>query len=467
MPFVQSSVFKEIVVDEDMKFYMESLKILTKEELPLDKQAELEATGESYQRQAHHLLREFEPFTSQYQRENSMIFQYFPLEELEIAQQCEFLKHIITEKGGEGSIGNKMISNLKKISFDLSDRRFDKLWLEEENLSPLVLNEKKINEAFRLKIKKLPQSDKEFRETKESFSEIVENYCRNTARYEDVHSLYSLSRIILEQIFQMLFYWVQENPQLSEEEKRNAYGKIEEKIDKILDSQKNIKRETPLSYPQVIVIFQTFLKHRSSMEQHKNLDQILQIEEENKPELFQEVEEKYRVKKHFKITDQKKLHVFLYEGRRKGKVYEAQRDMTYRMICLMQKERELQADCMQDVKVLFRELFISKVTTEKEYGVTANTLAKKYLKDPKSLSMDERKFLHEKINRGFFRERHSLALYHQQNRLKHKIHLSMVQSFLSYDLTEICQTLNLLFSTTLEACHNVFSENFSETEPCP
>lgn len=472
MTLVEGAVLKQYLLEGEMARLVEKRNLNSKEELDLGDMAHIEEVEEVFQRQIEHLLPEFQVFTQEYDKENDMVFQYFPMAALDVEQQCGFVKHIIKQKGQKKQgqkklVGNKLISNWKKVSYNLPDSRFDELLPLKRAVTPLTRDAEKIKRTFRGEIRKGGNSGDDAWNAKERLSKIMLKYCEKMAEYGDAYSLYALSNIAIDSLFHCVFYWIVENQTLSAEEKLRVMGKVEGNLDEILSSFPKKKSAVKVDYPQVLFIFVAFLKHRNTMEQYERLTKKLFEEEQEKPAIFQELEEKYRVKHHHKLADMKKLHVILYEGKRKGNAFPAQLDMTYAMIRGMteNKERELREDSLLDVKVIFRELFISKVTSEPERGVTANTVAKKYLEDPDSISRQEKKFLREKINRGFYRERHSLALYHQQNALKYKIYLCILQSFLRYDLEFICENLNTLFSSTMELCQKEMSQgDMTKTE---
>ncbi len=473
MALIQGSDYRDFVLEEETLRFMKKNKLKSKNGISqYDEQLIKDfVKDEGFQRKAEVLLREFKEFTPYYDRENPMIFQYFPLGQLKKKEQCLILRDIqnlkeiptVRETGEATSqrnaVGNKVFSNLKKVNFNLPDSRFDQILPKKIPESPFIAEEKSIKTLFRLQIINTPKSEME--KTKEQLCKVIENHCQLTAKNEDVFSIYSLSNIVLDGVFKSLFYWVEENLDLSEEEKADTFTKVEEKMDEILRSFGKKKLSRTMKPINALRIFWTILKVRNTMEQYRTLTTNLLTEEKYNPKLFQEVEEKYRVQCGQKLKNPNKLHVVLYEGGRKGESFPEQLEMTYQLMEKMSenKMRELHQDDILDVKVVFREVFISKLKHER--GVTPSTLGKKYIVDPSHLSMQEKKFLREKIHRGFYRERHSLTLYHQLNDLKYKIYLCIMESLLSYDVKTICATLHNVFSSVLEVCQKSVEESVS------
>lgn len=115
--------------------------------------------------------------------------------------------------------------------------------------------------------------------------------------------------------------------------------------------------------------------------------------------------------------------------------------------------RDCYHNCSQDIKVYFREIFMSKSTYK---GQKALRIARDYLKEADQDSTKPFKdqahylFFREKISRGYFREQGKLELYMQRMELQEKLDEWAIKAYLFYDYEEMLGFLERLYRYFIE-----------------
>ncbi|UJF33732.1 hypothetical protein [Paenibacillus hexagrammi] len=115
--------------------------------------------------------------------------------------------------------------------------------------------------------------------------------------------------------------------------------------------------------------------------------------------------------------------------------------------------RDCYRNCPQDIKVYFREIFMSKSAYK---GQKALRIARDYLKqadlDPTKPFKDKAHYLffREKISRGYFREQGKLELYMQRIELQEKLDEWAIKAYLFYDYKEMLGFLDRIYRYFIE-----------------
>ena len=102
-------------------------------------------------------------------------------------------------------------------------------------------------------------------------------------------------------------------------------------------------------------------------------------------------------------------------------------------------KRQCHPMCIQDIKVYFREIFMSK---QKYKGKQTVTIVRQYLSmiNKKGISPFEKEghymFFREKLNRGYFREKGLLDLYLLKINFQKALFNLLLKTYLFYDFED-------------------------------
>ena len=110
--------------------------------------------------------------------------------------------------------------------------------------------------------------------------------------------------------------------------------------------------------------FSVYVTHRSKFYEEFNIKDVLKAEMMSSPSLFGEVPREYQAKKTFIAENQLQLvQTIITEGQHIDQ-YKAKIKTTREFIDIMATYggRQCHSLCLQDLKVYFREIFISKVS---------------------------------------------------------------------------------------------------------
>lgn len=408
------------------------------------------------------LLKEFRDFQLFFQEDNTKIFQYLPLDYLTSPQQIQVLDHLMdlknkvpidTEdkmKKGNGKnvfIGNKVVHNLKKISFDLPEDRFDHMRLVPMTNNRYISKEMNIKSSNRRIIRQDPQHYYQIKDHIQTISQyIVDSHESDT--------LYPLCNIITDVVLQAVIYWVIANPHVSIQRKKQILTTMEHFLDESTRQPKIQFQEVDLS--TAIPIFVAFLKYRNRYGEHEKVSNILLEEQQDEPTLFQIVPTEFQVYKE-NSPQIPNLKQILTEGVRCDN-FEQKLSETKRIIDLFsQRGRNLSTNSLLDLKVVFRELYLSK----SKYKTTASSIIKKWETADATgeILPSQERFVNEKISRGQFREHNPIELYDLKNTIQGKIYKFHLENFLTYDLRQICKQEQIFCETMLNlAFESLFVE---------
>lgn len=404
---------------------------------------DLEDLRETLTKNTRNLLREFQNPLRTFDLDNTYIFQYFPLDALSKKEQYDFFDHLMDLKAQDSSVGNKVIHNLKKITYDLSNQRFNDLLLNDITPSPFTLAENNYKDLARSIIRY-------------NFSNVetllanLENLAKHTLLELSIHDVCTLFNIYTDSIIQSIIYWVVTMPDLTYYDKLRCLDSINTKIDSLMRDvrEMNAAPLDNLTLDTVIPLFICILKYRNRCGEHAALTDLLSNEQKTDFEFFQDVPPEYQCAKQDRVTDQN-LKLILNEGNRRCDNFESKLEQTKDIIQLLSSycNRNMSVDSVLDLKVCYRELFISK----SKYKTTALHIAKKYADTPpESIPYRDISFLSEKISRGYFREQTPIQLFDYKNFLQQKVNLLMIELFMTYDFKKVVTTGALITTSLLE-----------------
>lgn len=255
-------------------------------------------------------------------------------------------------------------------------------------------------------------------------------------------------------ILQFMVYKVIRNCNI---EDKIAIKKISDKIkelniliNKQLERQKNkwiTEKEannSQLNAEGVTSCFSMYVTHRSKFYEEYEIKQILKREMDENSSLFGTVPQKWKAPKVFiKEEDIKKVQNIITEGCSVDQ-YNKKIKVVRKFIDIMNiyGMRDNYSLCLQDLKVYFREIFISKASYKKR---KASRIVKDYLNKfeeaknngdsiPDFSKQSQYMFIREKISRGYFREVGLSNGYIEKIELEKKLYELLLKLYLFYDV---------------------------------
>ena len=227
-------------------------------------------------------------------------------------------------------------------------------------------------------------------------------------------------------------------------------------LDRLIEKQLSRKRSSwaedknnhrnGLSAEFVSSCFSVYVTHRSKFYEEFNIKDVLKAEMMRSPSLFGEVPREYQAKKTFIAENQLQLvQTIITEGQHIDQ-YKAKIKTTREFIDIMAtySGRQCYSLCLQDLKVYFREIFISKVSYKRRM---ASRIVKEYIEQvemakqegkqiPEFNKQSQYMFVREKISRGYFREKGLSKEYIEKISFERKLYDLLLKLYLFYDIQD-------------------------------
>ncbi len=446
---------KDFSVDGYVKRRLKDIEIASLAEDEYDKIIDKE---ETFRRNIRNLLKHFpEKYELNPFKFEIDVFKFFPLNHFDDESISHFLDHIFKFKGESNMVGNKLLSNLNKITVDNRElsvdgkwRNFEFFYIKEQEQSEFAAQNIANKEKYRDIIRRNPRSAKL----------ISYNFKIQIANLKKSNNLSDLSAIIdlgSDIILQMINYWVITIGDINFDKKVILVNKIEAFLsnfeNKIVEI--GIENNLKIDIADAVTIFVGFLERRNEFGEYVNIINDLMDEEKNDSEFFDAVPNAYKLNKKSRYDDVKYKEIIL-EGKYIDQ-FDKKLEYTKVAIDIFQKYGGRIADVgnLLDQKVYFREIYLSN----SKYKVKASTIIRKMLVEfKKSGNPDsydkasEYMFLREKISRGYFRETSNLELYHLKNKLQVIVYKTLITSMLCYSYERSLDLLDELIEGLTPLC---------------
>lgn len=192
--------------------------------------------------------------------------------------------------------------------------------------------------------------------------------------------------------------------------------------------------------------FSLYVTHRSKFCEEYNIKKVLLDEMHNFPLLFEDIPTEYKAEKVFIPEDEFKLvKEIITEGQHiDGYKEKIESVGTFISIMACYGGRQCSPSCLQDLKVYFREIFISKSSYRrrkasrivKEYIDQVVTAKKEGKVIPEFNKKSQYMFVREKISRGYFREKGLSKEYIEKVVLEKKLYDLMLKLYLFYNVQD-------------------------------
>lgn len=407
------------------------------------------------------------------------VYKKFPLQMFDENEISKFV-YYIREKSNERQI----ISNMKKVDVGRSFEEFVVVDERECLVSKQLLKEIPDYEPWNIRreliqnshmIKNYSDVPKIILKDLYSVNKAIKNaliWEKNIFKcmglgYTNFYYIEDYIDYVVNELNDILEYWIVNNFNMRNEIKEKYLKAIEdellelsEKIDyQVSRTQKNnaeIKEQLKLkgidydfSIEEYTRFFSSYRERENYYNEYINIYKILENEEKNNI-IFKEIESQYKTEK-FKFLDgesEQYVKSIITEGTSVDR-FKEKLGNTKEVIKLFEVHNISKAneECFQDLKVYFREIYMSK---QKYNGRQTKTIIRNYLDESKKngkVKFFEKKsdymFLLEKLNRGYCREKDILVYYHKKNMVMTQSYKTILKVYLFYDYEE---TLEIIYS---------------------
>lgn len=370
--------------------------------------------------------------------DSDSVFVGIPFECLNLMEQVKLL-HFILEEIDERQI----ISNLTKVDADkdysnieISDEKteeFTRIFFKDEmpDYEPLDIN------SLLISSRQVIRSEQDMQVLLDYLNQSNEKIIRclineSNAFYvmglhfENLDYIKAYINYVVNGILQLVVYRIILNSDIDtlailqklSAETRNLSDKIDVQLNRKREEQ---KKNDVLTASQVMQYFSAYLKHRSKLKEETEIFAKLEEEVKKATTLFDNVSEEYQAAKVILSEEEiKGAKEIITEGEIIPK-FEEKMDIVRKFIDIMRiyGGRQCYSNCLQDLKVYFREIYMSKATYKRQQ---ARKIVEDYIEKvdfalannepiPEFNKHSQYMFVREKISRGYFREKGSLPEY--------------------------------------------------------
>lgn len=366
------------------------------------------------------------------------VFIGIPFECMNLLEQVRLL-HFILEEIEERQI----ISNLSKVDADkdygnieISDEEieeFTRNFFKDEmpDYEPLDINSLLISSR---QIIRSEQDMKVLLDYLNQSNEEIIHYLINESNafyvmglhFENLDYIKAYINYVINNILQLVVYKIIPNSDIDtlailqklSEETRNFSDKIDVQLIRKREKQ---KKDDVLTASHVMRYFSAYLKHRSKLKEETEIYTELKEEAKQATSLFDNVPEEYRAAK--VILSEEEIRAakeIITEGEIIPK-YEEKMANVRKFIGIMRiyGGRQCYSNSLQDLKVYFREIYMSKAAYKRQQ---ARKIVEDYIEKvdfalankesiPEFNKHSQYMFVREKISRGYFREKGLLPEY--------------------------------------------------------
>lgn len=396
------------------------------------------------------------------------VFKGLPFYSLNLTEQVKLL-HFILEEIDERQI----INNLGKVDADkdysnieMDDEEteaFTRTFFKEEmpDYEPLDIQSMLISNRLIIRSEQDMQLLLDY--LKQSNEEIIRlltteynAFYMMGLHFENLNYVKEYIDYVINDILQLVVYRVISNPDVNtfailqelSEETRNLSDKIDFQLIRKWEKQ---KENDILTASQVLKYFSAYLKHRSKLKEETDIYSELEKEVKQTATLFGNVPEKYRADKVFLSEEEiKEAGTIITEGKSIYQ-YEQKLSTVQEFINIMNiyGGRQCYSNCLQDLKVYFREIYMSKATYKRQQ---ARKIVENYIKKvnfavankeaiPEFDKQSQYMFVREKISRGYFREKGLLVEYFGKIKFTNELYDLLLKIYWLYDFEDALEFL--------------------------
>lgn len=291
--------------------------------------------------------------------------------------------------------------------------------------------------------------------------------------FENLDYIKSYIDYVINDILQLVVYKIIPNSEIDTlailQKLSTETKKLSSEIDiQLIRKREEQKKKNDLTARRIMLYFSAYLKHRSKLKEEIEIYTKLKEEAKQVTTLFNNVPKEYQAAKVILSEEEiKGAKVIITEGENVPKFEEKMANVRMFIdIMRIYGGRQCYSNCLQDLKVYFREIYMSKVTHKRqqtrkivedyiekvEFALTNNEPI------PEFNMHSQYMFVREKISRGYFREKGLLPEYFEKVEFTNEFYnlLLKIYWFCDFeDSLELIYKVNYhllkVFSTLIEA----------------
>lgn len=374
------------------------------------------------------------------------VYQALPFDRLNEEEMCKLLYHLLYQISER-----EIIANMHKSDINRDYSQFimpsTKDWTsEEEGLTDVKIKE--IMYRNRVLIRNVDDADrveviKELRSTNELIRRMLSliQSLRCFENYLDYVADGVMQWINYKVVAKMSFEDAKVTLQRFMDKIEDLSDLVDRQIERWREKQKSSGK---LTAEETCGVFSSFLANKGEFDEYSKVINILikEVERDNKKckstRIFGPISEQYIVLKE-PVSEEKieQAGSIITEGKKVFN-YSIKLQQTQEAIEIFRVygNRECHPNSLQDIKVYFRELFMSK---EGYRGRQAMSIIRDYLDQVKQYDVRafdnaaHYMFIREKISRGYFREKGKLELYILKAKFQEKLDETLLKLYQFYD----------------------------------
>lgn len=422
-------------------------------------------------------------------REEKSIFFDFPFDYMLEEEQLLFLNYLMTVLPER-----QIMANMEKIDVDRDFTKF--VYQSEESkeitnctlknelydYSPICLNGEYWNSRIIIRSPEYSIHDV-LQYLQQTNVSIVDNYMLEKTLFRvsgigicNYGYIKDFIDYVVNVILQMMVYKVINNGNIKT---LDVIGDLIVKVDEMNDllsehlSEKKIKWSNArkkklkcLESEKISDCFSEYVSHRSKLYEEVSIKKVLKKEMQDKPLLFCDVSEEYIAEKKFISEDEIITeNIIITEGKHVDE-YRNKIEIVKKFIDIMAQYggRQCYSWCLQDLKVYFREIFVSKSSYDKRM---APVIVKEYIDQVEKAINEEKEvpdfnkqcqymFVREKLSRGYFREKGLAKEYIAKIDFENKLYDLLLKSYLFYDVQESLEFISEINASLLTVYERYF-----------
>lgn len=366
----------------------------------------------------------------------------YTLKKEDVDNSLDYLMKFFLKCGYENYSSNSFVPNFKIRRYELT--------------KSMVMDERE----YRRIIRRTDYTEKEkFEKCYSSYMNNINNGISELAenRYHGMYNLLEALYFLYKEInlfadiyFQSIIYLLIDNQNMTREDKLDRLGKLVKYAEK---TEKEFVPRTDKAETHNVcdsfAVYLMYLNYRNTCKNEIDIQRLLvrQMEDETYSKV---VKEEYQCNQRWidDIKTSKELRNIILEGKdEKEERFRKNIEDVQHLIVLLNTitGRELGAEYLQHVKVVYREIIEDGIKYNKKQARTImRNIEKKEI--PYFESEKETYFIREKISRGFMREKNHVEEYILKNKLQALFYTTVLKLFSSYDELRIARDARRLYA---------------------
>ncbi len=263
---------------------------------------------------------------------------------------------------------------------------------------------------------------------------------------------------------QSVIYQIVCNPSLEKKKKSEYLFRVNSRLEYILQNESYSKNNLPEDIFSDFAVYLSKIKKRDEWKSYVSVIDVLEQEMVDEPKLFEDVKGEFKCKEgwlsEFEEDIEQLMHIVLEGKKEKKEIFNRKSKSSTDIIRLLREKagRDLCEHYLQHFKVVYREIYISRVKSKYDSGKNAQTIVRQWFKDERMPNKLDSIFLREKISRGLFRETGLIEGYRVKNQIQKNLYSILLNIYENVNLDYQRKMLKRLYSDIYREMINIFEE---------